>query len=161
MFRRPFSAGLLSKRFSSTLLVIEEQSGNASSSNLHALTAATKLGFPVTALVAASSSSADAISKTVSQYPGVGKVLVAKNDVFAHGVAESHADIISNTAKKGGFSHVITAHSQYGKNVFPRAAALLDVSPVSDITEIDSADTFKRPIYAGISFYLDISYLII
>ena len=136
-------------RFSSTLLLIEEQGGSASSSNLHALSAAAKLGFPVTALVGASTANAEKIAKTVAAYPGVEKVLVASNDAYAKNLAEPHAELISQVAKNGGFSHVITAHSQYGKNVLPRAAALLDVSPISDVIEIDSPDTFKRPIYAG------------
>ena len=136
-------------RFSSTLLLIEEQGGSASSSNLHALSAAAKLGFPVTALVGASKANADKIAKEVAGYPGVEKVIVASNDIYAKSLAEPHAELVSEVAKKGGFSHVITAHSQYGKNVLPRAAALLDVSPISDVIEIDSADTFKRPIYAG------------
>ena len=73
--------------------------------------------------------------------------MVAKGAQFEHNLAEPNAELIANTA--GKFSHVVAAHTGYAKNVFPRAAALLDVSPISDITEIDSADTFKRPIYAG------------
>jgi len=140
-----------SSRLSSTLLVIEGQGATPSTANLHALTAASQLGFPVTALVAAPPAEADAIAKTVALYPGIQKVLVAKNDGFAHSLAEPHADLLSQVAKSGSFSHVVAAHSPYGKNVFPRAAALLDVSPVSDIIQIDSPDTFKRPIYAGMS----------
>ncbi|KAJ3335478.1 Electron transfer flavoprotein alpha-subunit, partial [Kappamyces sp. JEL0680] len=136
-------------RFASTLLVIEQQNGVALASNLHALSAANKLGLPITAFVAAPSSQAESAAKAVAAYPGVAKVLVAKNDSFAHALAEPHADALAEVAKKGGFTHVVTSHGPYGKNVFPRAAALLDVSPISDVTEIDSADTFKRPIYAG------------
>jgi electron transfer flavoprotein alpha subunit len=80
--------------------------------------------------------------------------LVAKSDALAHSLAEPHADVIVSLAK--GFSHVVASHGPYGKNVFPRAAALLDVSPISDVVEIDSTDTFKRPIYAGKSFVNDI-----
>lgn len=136
------------KRFSSTLLVIEQVNGRPLTSNLHALTAASKLGFPITALLAGTASQVDSAAAIVSKYPGVSTLLTAKSDLFNHSLAEPHADLIALTAKSG-FSHIITAHSPYGKNVFPRAAALLDVSPISDIVEIDSADTFKRPIYAG------------
>ncbi|KAI8900999.1 hypothetical protein BC833DRAFT_646548 [Globomyces pollinis-pini] len=134
-------------RHASTLLVIEQRAGAAQASNLHALTAANKLGFPITAFVAGTASQVDAAAKEVAKYPGVTKVLAAKADSLDHSLAEPHADALAAVAKN--FSHVVTAHSPYGKNVFPRAAALLDVSPISDVTSIDSADTFQRPIYAG------------
>ncbi|KAJ3275535.1 Electron transfer flavoprotein alpha-subunit [Terramyces sp. JEL0728] len=145
MFKRQLS--VIGRRSVSTLLVIEQSQGTPLASNLHALSAATKLGFPVTALVAGSAAHVEAAAKVVAGYPGVTKVLTAKNDVFDHGLAEPHADLISASAK--GHSHIVTSHSAYGKNVFPRVGALLDVSPIPDITEIVSADTFKRPIYAG------------
>ncbi|KAJ3314806.1 Electron transfer flavoprotein alpha-subunit [Boothiomyces sp. JEL0838] len=145
MFKRQLS--VIGRRSVSTLLVIEQSQGTPLASNLHALSAATKLGFPVTALVAGSAAHVEAAAKVVAGYPGVTKVLTAKNDVFDHGLAEPHADLISASAK--GHSHIVTAHSAYGKNVFPRVGALLDVSPIPDVTEIISADTFKRPIYAG------------
>jgi electron transfer flavoprotein alpha subunit len=137
----------LGRRQISTLLVIEQQQGKPSSGNAHALSAAQKLGFPITALVSGTPDHATQASKIVCQYPGVSTVLVAKGAQFEHNLAEPNAELIANTA--GKFSHVVAAHTGYAKNVFPRAAALLDVSPISDITEIDSADTFKRPIYAG------------
>jgi electron transfer flavoprotein alpha subunit len=149
MFSTSRLANSTFKRFSSTLLVIEQNKGKASASNLHALTAAQKLGFPVTALVGGNGAEAEAVAKQVAAYPGVTKVLVAKNESLDHSIAESHADLITEVQKSTKFSHIVSAHSQYGKNVFPRAAALLDVSPISDVIEIDSADTFKRPIYAG------------
>jgi electron transfer flavoprotein alpha subunit len=138
---------LLGRRSISTLLVIEQQAGKPLGTNAHALSAAQKLGFPVTALVAGTEATAEQAAKIVAGYPGVTKVLTAKGAQYDHSLAEPHADLVASQAK--GFSHVVTAHSVYGKNVIPRAAALLDVSPVSDVIEIESADTFKRPIYAG------------
>jgi electron transfer flavoprotein alpha subunit len=131
----------------STLLVIEQQGGKPLASNAHVLAAANKLGFPITALVAGTEASAEQAAKIVAGFPGVKKVLTAKGAQYDHSLAEPHADLVAAVAK--GHSHIITAHSAYGKNVFPRAAALLDVSPISDVTDIESADTFKRPIYAG------------
>ncbi|WP_224786332.1 electron transfer flavoprotein subunit alpha/FixB family protein, partial [Pandoraea fibrosis] len=49
----------------------------------------------------------------------------------------------------GNYSHILATATAYGKNIAPRVAALLDVAQISDITKVDSADTFERPIYAG------------
>jgi electron transfer flavoprotein alpha subunit len=130
--------------------VVEHKQGKIAASTLNTVTAASKLGHPITALVAGSSSSeTDAAAKSVAQVAGISKVLVAKHAALDHNLAEAHAPVISHVAKNGSFTHVVTAHSAYGKNVFPRAAALLDVSQVSDVIDVESADTFKRPIYAG------------
>jgi electron transfer flavoprotein alpha subunit len=51
--------------------------------------------------------------------------------------------------KPGGYSHVLAPATGFGKNVTPRVAALLDVAQISDITVVESADTFVRPMYAG------------
>lgn len=135
------------KRFSSTLLVIEQQAGVPLPSNSHALTAASKLGFPITCLVAGTEGTVEKAAKLVAEYPGVTKVLAAKGSQYDHNLAEGHADLIASQGKN--YSHIIACHSQYAKNVFPRAAALLDVSPITDVLEIDGSDAFKRPIYAG------------
>jgi electron transfer flavoprotein alpha subunit len=138
---------IIGRRSVSTLLVIDHQAGKPLGTNAHALTAANKLGFPITALVAGTDAHAEQAAKIVAGYPGVTKVLIGKGSQYDHSLAEPHAELIASQAKQ--FSHVLTSHSVYGKNVFPRAAALLDVSPISDIIQVDSADTFKRPIYAG------------
>jgi electron transfer flavoprotein alpha subunit len=62
---------------------------------------------------------------------------------------ENFAPLLAENIKKGNFTHVVCAHSAFGKNVMPRVTALLDVQQVSDITEIKDAQTFVRPIYAG------------
>jgi electron transfer flavoprotein alpha subunit len=141
-------SSLVRKRFSSTLVVIESIKGKALASNLNALQAAHKLGFPITCLVGGGEDAQKA-AEQVAKYSKVTKVLVAKSPSLDHSLAEPHADLIKQVQDKEKFSHIVTCHSPYGKNVFPRAAALLNVSPISDVTEIDSADTFKRPIYAG------------
>lgn len=116
-------------------------------STLNALTAASKLGGSVTALVAGDAP--DTVAGEVAKLSGVSKVLVAKDAAFAHALPESHASLLAETQKKLGFTHLVASHTAFGKNIMPRAAALLDVAQISDIIGVESADTFVRPIYAG------------
>jgi electron transfer flavoprotein alpha subunit len=81
----------------------------------------------------------------------VSKVLVVKNAAYDHYLPENFAPLIEAVVKTGGYTHVVAAHSQFGKNTIPRVGALLDVQPVSDIIEVESQDTFVRQIYAGIT----------
>ncbi|GJJ73382.1 electron transfer flavoprotein alpha subunit [Entomortierella parvispora] len=131
----------------SALLLIEHKDNKVAASTLNALTAASTLGGSVTALVAGNAP--ESVVAEVSKLAGVSKVLVAKDAAFTHALPESHASLLVETQKKHGFTHMIAAHSAFGKNVMPRAAALLDVAQISDITGIEGADTFVRPIYAG------------
>ncbi len=78
---------------------------------------------------------------------GVARVLLAEGPAYAHGLAEPVADLL--VALAGPYDAILAAHTTSGKNVLPRAAALLDVAPISDVIGIESADTFVRPIYAG------------
>lgn len=114
---------------------------------MNALTAAKKLGGSVTALVAGEAP--EGVAKEVAKLEGVSKVLTAKDAAYAHALPEDIAPLLAEVQAKNGFTHLITGHTAGGKNVFPRAAALLDVAAISDITAIESEDTFVRPIYAG------------
>ncbi|KAF9186751.1 hypothetical protein BGZ51_001776 [Haplosporangium sp. Z 767] len=131
----------------STLLLVEHKDNKISASTLNALTAASTLGGSVTALVAGNAP--ESVVGEVSKLAGVSKVLVAKDAAFTHVLPESHASLLVETQKKHGFTHLVASHSAFGKNIMPRAAALLDVAQISDITAIESDDTFVRPIYAG------------
>lgn len=132
----------------SSLLVVEYKDGKINSNSLSALTAASQVGEnSVVALVAGKNP--DEIATQVSKLKGVSKVLVAKNEVYEHPVAESFTSLLLALQKTHSFSHIFGGHTAFGKNVFPRFAALLDVAQVSDITGIESPDTFVRPIYAG------------
>ncbi|RKP10288.1 electron transfer flavo protein alpha-subunit [Thamnocephalis sphaerospora] len=131
----------------SSLVIVEHKDGQIAPSTLNALSAAAKLGGQVHALVAGSSS--DAVADQVAKLAPVSKVLVASDAAYDHGLPEVHAPLIVAAQKAGSYSHVVVAHSAFGKNVLPRAAALLDVAQVSDITGVESADTFVRPFYAG------------
>ena len=136
-----------SSRNASTLLLVEHKNSKLSSSTLNALTAAHKLNHPVSALVAGASP--DAVAQATAALPGVEKVIVAKHDAYEHGLPEAYAPLLVAAVKAGDFSHVVAAHSAFGKNIMPRAAAILDVGQISDVIAVQGEDSFVRPIYAG------------
>ncbi len=127
------------------LLLAEHDGASLSDQTAKALTAATTIGGDVHVLVAGSGakSAADAAAKL----SGVSKVLLADNAAYANNLAEPLADLIVSLS--GAYDVIIAAATASAKNVMPRVAALLDVAQVSEIIEVVSADTFKRPIYAG------------
>lgn len=131
----------------STLAIIEHQEGQVQPATLAAITAATKLGGSVHALLAGSKTTE--LAETVAKIAGLEKVLFVESEAYDKGLPESWAPMLVENVKKGGYTHVVCAHSAFGKNMLPRAAALLDVMQVSDIVGIESEDTFVRPIYAG------------
>ncbi|MGW9948394.1 electron transfer flavoprotein alpha subunit [Rhizobium leguminosarum] len=127
------------------LLLADHDNASLSDQTAKTLMAATKIGGDVHVLVAgkAAKAAADAAAKLA----GVSKVLLAESDELANNLAEPLADLIVSLA--GSYDTIISAATSVGKNVLPRVAALLDVAQVSEIIEVISADTFKRPIYAG------------
>ena len=129
----------------SVLVVAEHDNESLGSATLNTITAASQLSDDVQVLVAGENcaAAADAAAKVA----GVSKVRCADDARYAHGLAENLAALVVSVA--GDYSHVLTPADKFGKNFLPRAAALLDVSSISDITEIKDADTFVRPIYAG------------
>ena len=129
-----------------SILVIAEHDNKAlNGATLNVVAAAQKIGGDITVLVAGSG--AQAVADQAAQVAGVSKVLLADNAVYAQQLAENVAALVADLGK--GYSHIIAASTSNGKNVLPRAAALLDVSMISDIIAIESPKTFKRPIYAG------------
>ena len=130
----------------STLAIVENGPTSATPATFNMLTAARQLGGPITCLVAGTN---DSIVKQVSKIDGVDKVLVANNAAYDKKLPENFSDLIAENVRVHGFTHVLAPSSTFGKNVVPRAAALLDVQAISDITKIESEDTFVRPIYAG------------
>ncbi|MEZ9199115.1 electron transfer flavoprotein subunit alpha/FixB family protein [Shewanella sp. 10N.286.54.B9] len=85
--------------------------------------------------------------KSAQQLNGVRNVLVADAAVYANGLAENIADVITEVA--ADYEHVLAAASSHGKDILPRVAALLDVNQLSEVIEVVSPDTFVRPVYAG------------
>ncbi|MDH3377481.1 MAG: FAD-binding protein [Gammaproteobacteria bacterium] len=129
----------------SVLVIAEHDNAEIRAATLNTVTAAQQLGDDIHVLVAGADCAAAA--NVACQISGVTKVHVADAPEYAHDLVENIAPLIQQLA--GDFSHVLAPASTYGKNILPRAAALLDVQQISDITEIQSADTFVRPIYAG------------
>jgi electron transfer flavoprotein alpha subunit len=133
-----------------TILVIaEHDNAKLASSTAHAVGAAARLGGDCHVLVAGSN--AQGAAQAAAQLAGVAKVLVADAPHLASPTAEN----LTATALSllpGDYSHVVIAATNFGKNVAPRIAAKLDVAQVSEVTSIESADTFVRPIYAGNAF---------
>ncbi|KEQ07191.1 electron transfer flavoprotein subunit alpha/FixB family protein [Pseudorhizobium pelagicum] len=127
------------------LLLAEHDNSTLSDQTAKALTAAKSIGGDVHVLVAGSG--AQGAADAAAKLDGVAKVLLADSGDLANGLAEPLADLIVSIA--GDYDTLIAPATASAKNVMPRVAALLDVMQISEITEVISADTFKRPIYAG------------
>jgi electron transfer flavoprotein alpha subunit len=132
-----------------TLVIAEHDNASIKGATLNTVTAAKACGGDVHVLVAGHN--AGAAAAAAGRIAGVSKVIHADGAQLAHGLAENVAAqvlaIVSNPA--GNYSHILFPATAAGKNVAPRVAAKLDVGQISDITKVDSPDTFERPIYAG------------
>ena len=127
------------------LLVADHDNKILSDQTAKALTAAAKIGGDVHVLVAGAGASV--VGEQAAKLAGVAKVLVADDASYGHQLAEPVAALIVSLA--GSYDAIVAAATATGKNILPRVAALLDVAQISEIIEVVSADTFKRPIYAG------------
>jgi electron transfer flavoprotein alpha subunit len=129
-----------------TILVIaEHDNASLKASTLNTVAAAAKIGGDIHVLVAGSN--AQAAADAAAKIAGVTKVLLADAPQLADGLAENVDGTVLRIAKD--YSHILAPATAYGKNIAPRIAAHLDVAQISDITAVDSPDTFERPIYAG------------
>jgi electron transfer flavoprotein alpha subunit len=128
-----------------SLVIAEHDNASIKGATLNTVTAALQCGGDVHVLVAGNH--AGAAAAAAAQIAGVAKVLHAEGDGFTHGLAENVAAQVLAIA--ANYSHILFAATASGKNVAPRVAAKLDVGQISDITKVDSPDTFERPIYAG------------
>lgn len=127
------------------LLIAEHDKATLSDQTAKALSAAKDIGGDVHVLVAGQG--AQAVADAAAKLDGVAKVLLAEDASLEHQLAEPMAALIAGLA--GDYDVLIAAATTNGKNIMPRVAALLDVMQISEITDVVSADTFKRPIYAG------------
>jgi len=127
------------------LVLAEHDNAEIKAATLNTVAAAAEIGGDIDVLVAGSDCTAAA--EQAATIDGIRKVLVADDDAMANRLAEIVAPLIVSLASD--YSHVFVPADTFGKNILPRAAALLDVQQISDIVAVESADTFKRPIYAG------------
>ncbi|MCP1572957.1 electron transfer flavoprotein subunit beta [Herbaspirillum rubrisubalbicans] len=127
------------------LVIAEHDNASLKGSTLHTVTAAAACGGEVHVLVAGHLCT-DAVAAAAA-IAGVAKVLVADAPHLGDGLAENVAEQALALARD--YSHVLAPATAYGKNILPRVAAKLGVGQISEITKVDSPDTFERPIYAG------------
>ena len=129
----------------SILVIAEHDNAELKPATLNTVTAAQRIGGDLVLLVAGSG--CGAVVEAAARIAGVSKVLVADDAALTHQLPENLTPLLVGLA--GDYSHVLVPATTFGKNLLPRVAALLDVSQISDISDVISADTFERPIYAG------------
>lgn len=129
----------------SILVVAEHDNQTLNPATLKAIAAAAQIGGDIDVLVAGEG--AQSVANSAAQVAGVQRVLLADNAAYAHQLAENVSELVAKLGAQ--YSHILAPATTTGKNFMPRTAALLDVGQISDILAVESADTFKRPIYAG------------
>ena len=129
----------------SILVIAEHDNKELKSSSLNCLTAAGKLDADIHLLVAGHQVSS--VSEAAKNVSNVSKVLVADAEQYGQLTAENIALLVASIAS--AYTHILVAATTFGKNMLPRAAALCDMSQISDIISVESENTFIRPIYAG------------
>ncbi len=127
------------------LVIAEHDNAQLKGATNNVVTAAAKIGGDIHVLV--TGQNVAAVAEQAAKIAGVSKVLAADGASLADGLAENVAEQVLAIA--GSYSHILFPATASGKNVAPRVAARLDVGQISDITSVESADTFQRPIYAG------------
>ena len=130
------------------LVIAEHDQTQLKPSTLHTIAAAKEIANEIDIIIIGHQ--CQHFAEDLSQIEGIKQVLIADATVYQHALAENVAALIVDIAKQ--YTHVLASSSTFGKNLMPRVAALLDVGQVSDITKVESADTFVRPIYAGNAF---------
>lgn len=129
-----------------TILLLADHDNSAlNEQTAKAMSAAKEIGADIHVLVAGKS--CEGVADAAAKLDGATKVLLAQADHLENHLAEQVSNLIVSLA--GDYDTIISAATATGKNILPRVAALLDVMQISDITEVKSADTFERPIYAG------------
>ena len=127
------------------LVIAEHDNNNLKPATLNTVAAANAIGGAVHILVAGNS--CQSVADEAAAVDGVEKIILADDSAYENQLAESTASLIKSIS--ADYSHILSPATTFGKNVMPRLSALLDVQQISEITEVVSVDTFKRPIYAG------------
>ena len=131
----------------SILVIAEHDNKSIKDATLNTIKAAQDIGGDITVLIAGSG--CEDAAKAAAQVNGVTKVLMADDASLEYFLAENMAPTINEAVKSGGYTHVLTPGTTFGKNILPRVAALLDVQQLTDIVSVENENTFKRPIYGG------------
>jgi electron transfer flavoprotein alpha subunit len=129
----------------SVLVLGEHEDGAIAGATLSTVAAAVQIDADVHMVIAGNDSAG--VAEAAAKIAGVTKVRHIDDGAYAHPLAESMADLVVSLA--GDYSHVLANHTSVGRNILPRAAALLDVAPIADIQAVIDSETFERPIYAG------------
>ena len=129
----------------SVLVIAEHDNDEVRTATLNAVTAAGEIDTDVDLLVAGSGCAG--VADECSSIQGVTRILLVDDPAYEHDLPENLSPLVQSLAER--YSHVLTPASTFGKSLLPRVAARLDVQQISDISDIESADTFVRPIYAG------------
>ena len=124
---------------------IQHDNNALDQSTLSTITAATSIGGDISVLVAGSG--CQSVADQAASVAGVSKVLIADNEAYANDIAENVCELVEKNID--GVTHVLASSTNNGKNVLPRLSAKLDSAQISDITGVDSEDTFERACYAG------------
>ncbi|KAD5507665.1 hypothetical protein E3N88_15368 [Mikania micrantha] len=144
---------IASSRYLGTLVIAEHEGGSLTASSLSSIEAArkflTKDSSLSLLLAGAGPTLQEAAANAASCHTSVSEVLVADSDELKNPLAEPWAKLVHLVQQKVEYSHIIAASNSFGKNILPRAAALLDVSPITDVIDISESKQFMRPIYAG------------
>ena len=127
------------------LLLADHDNENLNDQTAKSVTAAQAMGGDIHILCAGNG--CKGVAEQAAKLDGVAKVLCASDAAYGNDLAEPLADLIVKLS--GDYEHLVAGATTTGKNVMPRVAALLDTNMISDISAVESADTFERPIYAG------------
>ncbi len=128
-----------------TLVLAKHNNSSLNSSTLNTIGAASQIDGDIHVLIVGTD--CDNVAREAAQIAGISKVIKAEADYLARPIAEDVAPIIVELAPN--YSHIFAPANTFGKNIMPRAAALLDTQQISDIIAVISKDTFQRPVYAG------------
>ena len=129
----------------SILVIAEHDNSNLKGSTLNTITAASLLDGEISVLIAGSNM--NSVVEEAQKIDGVSKILTCDSDSYSNSIAEDLSSLI--IANSDGYTHILAPATTFGKNLMPRISAKLDSQQISDIISVESADTFKRPIYAG------------